>query len=74
MNKTLIFIVGGLVTVLLISAPFIYSAMKKNDYNTLANGIQDAKRRAGVWIEEDYRKRKVYSYTDRYVNGDFVDY
>lgn len=74
MNKTVIFVVGGLATVLIISLPFIYSSMKASDYDKLYSGIQNAKRRAGVWMEEDHRKKKRYSYTDRYVNGDFVDY
>lgn len=74
MNKTVIFIVGGLATVIIISLPFIYSSMKSSDYDKLYNGIQNAKRKAGVWMEDDHRKRNTYSYSDRYVRGDFVDY
>ena len=74
MNKTVIFVVGGLATVAIMSAPFIFSAMKAKDFNSIANSMQDAKRRAGVWIDDDIKKRKTYSYTDRYIRGDFVDY
>ena len=73
MDKKIIFAVGGLVAVLVVSAPFIISAMKANDYNNLLNGIQDAKRRAGMWIEEDHRNKRVETYEEKYMRGDYQD-
>lgn len=73
MDKKIIFAVGGLVAVLVVSAPFIFSAMKANDYNNLSNSIQDAKRRAGMWIEEDHRGKKVETYEEKYLRGDYQD-
>lgn len=73
MDKKIVLIVGGLAAVLVFSVPFIYSAMKANDYNNLLNGIQDAKRRAGMWIEEDYKKRKIETYEEKYLRGDYND-
>ncbi len=71
MNGKIVLILGSIVGVIILSIPFLYSGMKKNDYDNLHHGIQDAKRRAGVWIEEDYKNRRISSYSDRYVNGDF---
>lgn len=71
MNGKIVLILGGIIGVIIVSIPFIYSGMKQNDYNNLYDGIQDAKRRAGVWIEEDFRNRKISSYSDRYMNGDY---
>lgn len=71
MNGKIVLILGGIIGVVIVSIPFIYSGMKQNDYDKLYHGIQDAKRRAGVWIEEDFQNRKVSSYSERYLNGDF---
>ncbi|HMO17590.1 MAG TPA: hypothetical protein PKA63_05200 [Oligoflexia bacterium] len=71
MNPKLVLIGGVVIGGIVLSIPFIYSGMKKNDYDTLAQGIQNAKRRGGVWIEEDFKKRKVSSYAERYVKGDY---
>lgn len=71
MNNKIFLAIGIVVGLIVISLPFLYSGMKKNDYDNLYHGIQNAKRRAGVWIEEDYKNRKTYSYSDRYMNGDY---
>ena len=71
MNKTVILVLGGFAAIIICSLPFIYSGMKAKDYNNLYSGIQNAKRKAGMWIEEDYKNKKVQSYSDRYVRGDF---
>jgi len=71
MNGKIVLIGGSIIGALIISIPFIYSGMKQNDYDNLYNGIQNAKRRAGVWIEEDYKNRKVSTYEERYLNGDY---
>lgn len=71
MNGKIVLIGGTIIGALIISIPFIYGGMKQNDYDNLYHGIQNAKRRAGVWIEEDYKNRKVYSYEERYLNGDY---
>jgi hypothetical protein len=71
MNGKVVLILGSIIGVIIVSIPFIYSGMKQNDYNNLYHGIQDAKRRAGVWIEEDFQNRKLSSYSDRYVHGDY---
>ena len=73
MDKKVILVLGSLVAVLVFCAPFIFSAMKANDYNKLKSGIQDAKRRAGMWIEEDHRGKRVESYEERYLRGDYSD-
>jgi len=73
MDKKIIFALGGLITVFVVSIPFIFSAMKANDYNTLLNGIQDSKRRAGMWIEEDHKNKKVETYEEKYLRGDYQD-
>lgn len=73
MDKKIIFAVGGLVAVLVVSAPFIFSAMKANDYNNLLNGIQDAKRRSGMWIDGDHDNRRVETYEEKYMRGDYQD-
>ncbi len=74
MDKKVILALGGLVTVLVISIPFIFSAMKAHDYNALMHGIQDSKRRAGMWIEEDHRNRRVETYEEKYLRGDYEGY
>jgi len=71
MNNKIYLAIGGIVGLIVVSLPFVYSGMKQNDYDNLSHGIQNAKRRAGVWIEEDYKNRKTYSYTDRYMSGDY---
>lgn len=74
MDKKIILAIGGLAAVLVFSIPFLFSAMKSHDYNNLASGIQNAKKRSGMWIEEDYKNRKVESYEEKYLRGDFSDY
>jgi hypothetical protein len=45
----------------------IYNAMKKHDYDTLYNGLQNTKRQAGAFAAE---KEKPYmTYGEKYARG-----
>jgi len=53
------------VFILVLSAPSIFSAMKKRDYQTMYHGMQDAKRKGGAYVA-DKNKKKKRSYEDYY--------
>jgi hypothetical protein len=48
-------------------APFLFSAMATHDYNSLYNGMQDAKRASGAYVEP--KKSSYRSYSEDYAYG-----
>ena len=55
--------------VLWLSAPMIFGAMKKKDFDSLYYNMQDAKRRVGAYVEEDDTPN-FSSYEEKYVRGE----
>lgn len=48
--------------------PMLFHAMAKKDYDTLYDGIQNAKRAGGSYVQEEDRPYR--SYSERYANGE----
>lgn len=48
-------------------APLMFKAMKKHDYDTLYYGMQNAKRNAGAFVQEE--EKPFVSYSEKYAHG-----
>ncbi|MCB0322651.1 MAG: hypothetical protein KDD69_03725 [Bdellovibrionales bacterium] len=48
-------------------APLLFDAMVEHDYNTLYYGMQDAKKQAGAFVQEE--KGPYRSYAKEYAHG-----
>lgn len=52
-----------------LSAPSIFRAMKKKDFDAMYHNIQDAKKSVGAFTD-DMPKKQFRSYEERYVRGE----
>lgn len=47
--------------------PFLFSAMVQHDYDALYHGLQDGKRNAGAFVQEE--RKDFMTYSERYARG-----